>query len=92
MWNMYDVEEVRHVTGHVVFLRFEDGLAGELDLSKYIGFGPVFKPLANVEFFAQVFLEGGTIAWPNGADIAPERLYEELETLNKAARTRAAAR
>ncbi len=84
---MYDVEEVRHLNGHIVYLRFEDGSQGELDLSEYVKLGPVFAPLANVEFFAQVFLEGGTLAWPNGADIAPERLYERLQAANQPSKT-----
>jgi hypothetical protein len=59
-------------------LSFADGVEGEVDLSRYLGYGPVFKPLADEEFFRQLRVEAGTIAWPNGADIAPERLYELL--------------
>jgi hypothetical protein len=38
----------------------------------------VFEPLADPAYFARVRLEPGaeTISWPNGADIAPETLYE----------------
>ncbi|MFM8459198.1 MAG: DUF2442 domain-containing protein, partial [Chthoniobacterales bacterium] len=49
-----------------------------VDLARYLNYGPVYGPLADEEFFRQLHVEAGTIAWPNGADIAPERLYELL--------------
>ena len=71
------VVEARHVREHVLWLRFSDGLAGEVDLAGRLR-GPVFEPLQNVALFAQVRVdpELQTIAWPNGADLAPEYLHE----------------
>jgi hypothetical protein len=42
--------------------------------------GPVFEPLKDPEYFQRFFLEGGTVAWPNGADVAPETLYERAKS------------
>jgi len=56
-------------------LTFNDGTAETVDFSEWLE-GPVFEPLQDVEYFRRFFLEGGTVSWPNGADIAPETLYE----------------
>ena len=76
---MFDVVDVKHVRDHIISLRFEDGVEGEIDLSKSLR-GPVFEPLRDPAFFAKVRVnsELGTIVWPNGADIAPETLYARL--------------
>jgi hypothetical protein len=76
---MNDVVEVRHVQDYVVWLRFEDGTVGEVDLRPSLK-GPVFEPLHDVEYFKRVHVdpEIGTIVWPNGADIAPETLYDRV--------------
>lgn len=78
-----EVIEAQPTSGWRVWLRFAGGEEGEVDLSGYLGYGPVFKPLADESFFRQLRIEGGTIAWPNGADIAPERLHDLLVGYNR---------
>lgn len=58
-------------------LRVGDGLRGEVDLRGRLR-GAVFKPLADPALFRQVPIDDelATIAWPNGADIAPEALHD----------------
>jgi Protein of unknown function (DUF2442) len=57
-------------------LSFDDGAAGEVDLSSRRRDG-VFEAFADPNYFRLVSLEEnlGTIVWPNGADIAPETLH-----------------
>ena len=59
-------------------LRFDDGAQGEVDLRRLVPFEGVFEPLRDPDFFqrATVDSELGTVVWPNGADLAPEVLYE----------------
>ena len=75
----YDVIEARHVRDYVVWLRFRDGKAGEIDLEPSLR-GPVFQPLRDPTAFRQFFIHPDfeTLAWANGADIAPEFLHDNV--------------
>jgi hypothetical protein len=70
--------EAKPTGGYTVHVRFEDGTEAEVDLSHLADCDGVFEPLRDPEFFRRlrVYPEGATIFWPNGADIAPETLYE----------------
>jgi hypothetical protein len=73
------VVAVRPLDGYRVFLKFDDGLEGELDLEPMlIPFPGVFAPLRDLEFFRRVFIDCHTTTWPNGADLAPEVLYSKV--------------
>ena len=78
MWNMNDVVKIAYRDDYVFHVEFDDGVAGDIDFQEYVNKGPVFFPLESKEFFKKAVIEGGTIAWPNGADIAPETLYEKI--------------
>ena len=67
-----------HRGRYKVHLEFSDGLQGTVDFESWLD-GPVFEPLKDVDYFARFFIDGGTIAWPNGADLAPETLYEQAK-------------
>ncbi|HYM62243.1 MAG TPA: DUF2442 domain-containing protein [Thermoanaerobaculia bacterium] len=81
---MLDVVEAGYVRDYVVWVRFEDGTEGEIDLAGEL-YGQVFEPLRDLSYFRsfRVDPELGTIAWPNGADLAPEFLYEKVAVHTK---------
>ena len=61
-----------------VRVTFHDGVVGTIDFSGWLK-GPVFEPLKERSYFERFFIDGGTLVWPNGADIAPETLYERAK-------------
>ena len=64
-------------------VRFENGTHGIISLRDRL-FGPVFEPLRNPATFREVFIdEFGAIAWPAGADLAPDAVYERLKSASE---------
>jgi len=61
--------------GFRIHLTFNDLSERTVDFRPWLE-GPVFETLKNPDYFRGFFVEGGTVAWPNGADIAPETLYQ----------------
>lgn len=72
-----DIVEVRSLGGHRLWVRFEDGVSGELDFVDHFAFDGVFDALRDPGRFAEVRVapDWGTIAWPNGADLDPDVVY-----------------
>jgi hypothetical protein len=71
------VEKIEYLEAYKLRLTFNNQVTQDIDLSTEI-YGEIFEPLNDIEYFQQVFLnpETKTIEWPNGADFAPEFLYE----------------
>ena len=65
-----------------IHVTFDDNSAKTIDFRRWLK-GPVFQPLKDLKYFRRFFLDGWTIAWPNGADIAPEALYECADVSNE---------
>jgi hypothetical protein len=65
---------------YLIHLVFNDGVQNTIDFESWLA-GPVFEPLKDQNYFQRFFIEGGTVTWPNGADIAPETLYEQAKSL-----------
>jgi hypothetical protein len=77
----YEIRSVEHLGGYRLRLSFADGLLFDVDLEEKLTgeVGAVFQPLRDLEYFARAFVdpELGTVAWPNGADLAPDALHEQ---------------
>jgi hypothetical protein len=73
------IKEARYLHDYVIWLRFSDGTIGEVDLKDSL-WGPVFSPLKDINEFKKFLVdpEMETITWSNGADLAPEYLYERV--------------
>jgi hypothetical protein len=76
--------EARYVSGYVIWLRFDDGLEGEVDLEEEL-YGEVFLSLRDVDAFQRFWVhpELRTVVWENGADFAPEFLHDKVQVLSR---------
>ncbi len=70
---MLHILTAKHVSKFNIWIEFDDGTSGVVDLEHSLD-GPIFQPLKDESFFSKVAIdpELETIAWPNGADLAPE--------------------
>jgi hypothetical protein len=78
MEQLHDVVGVEVSGEYRLRLTFDDGTIGVVDFVGREWHG-IFEPLRDPDYFARVTVdaESGTVAWPNGADMAPEPLYEQ---------------
>ncbi len=69
------VIRAQHRGGYRIRVTFNENTEKTIDFGQWLD-GPVFEPLRDPNYFRNFFIDGGTVVWPNGADIAPETLYE----------------
>lgn len=78
------VTDAKYVGDYRVWIAFNNESSGEIDLQDRLH-GEVFEPLRDLSLFSQVKFdpELDTIVWPNGADLAPEYLYDRMRDQQK---------
>jgi hypothetical protein len=72
---MIHVIGAEYLDGYRLLVDFNDGFSGVVDLGGRLT-GPVFRPLNEIDAFRQFKIDGHTVCWSNGADLAPEYLRE----------------
>lgn len=76
MLHLVRIQSVEPIAPFWVRVVFSTGEEREIDLTPYITTGPIFAPVrSDPAFFRAVTVDGGTLSWPNGADIDPDVLY-----------------
>lgn len=76
---MHRIVEVKPLTGFKIWLKFSDGVEGEVNLSELAGKG-VFEAWKKPGVFDSVFIDSvsHTVAWLGGIDLCPDSLYAEV--------------
>ena len=80
---LYRIIEAEARPDYRLWIRFADGVEGEVDLSALVGRG-VFDVWSDRRFFEQVFIDPdtGTVAWPGGLDLAPDALHRDIAAIS----------
>ena len=74
------IDSADYVSDYTIHLRFSNGAEGDVDLGSELHGAP-FEPLRALQQFVtfSIHPEFRTLCWPNGADLAPEFLYERIQ-------------
>lgn len=70
-----EVSSAKYLSDYKISLLFNNGESKTVDLSDKL-IGKVFEPLKDIAYFQSFVIKFNTIEWSNGADFAPEYLYE----------------
>jgi hypothetical protein len=83
-WRVVSVSALSNLCLQVTFV---DGTSGEVDLRNFLSdpqaTGTVFEPLRDPNVFAQVGVAMGAVQWANGADLAPDAMYDAIKAHGK---------
>jgi hypothetical protein len=70
------VKNAEYIEDYKIAITFNNNVKKTVDLSNSL-YGDVFEPIRDIEKFKQFKISHWTIEWENGADFAPEYLYEK---------------
>jgi len=70
-----EVTNAKYINNFKILLEFNDGISKTVDLENELD-GDIFQPLRNKNYFKTFLIKYNTIEWNNGADFAPEYLYQ----------------
>jgi hypothetical protein len=77
---LYDIVDAKARDGFTLWVKFEDGLEGEVDLAHLVGQGVFRRWADDPSEFARLRVdnESGTVTWPGGLDVAPDAIYQRI--------------
>ena len=79
------VAAIRVLPGHRIALSFNDGAKGTVDLSRLVESpdAGVYASLRDSKYFELATLDLGAVTWPNGVDLDPCWLHDEIKARAK---------
>lgn len=81
------VKTAEPLDGMRLRVQFIDGTVGEVHMADFLESPEVseslFGPLRDPEVFRQVRVEMGAVMWPNGADLAPDTMYDAIRSVGR---------
>jgi len=82
-WRVTSVQALPNSQLEVMFV---DGTSGKVDMGRFLSSskvdGTVFEPLRDAAVFAEARVVMGAVQWPNGADLAPDAMYDAIRKGN----------
>ncbi len=78
---MSDVVALEVLDGYRLWVRFDDGVEGEVDMSQLVRSprAGVFAVLADPDIFARAHIEHGAVTCPEELDLAPDAMHDEIK-------------
>lgn len=70
-----NILQARYVRDYILDIDFDNWEKRYVDFSVFLDKGPMFLPLKDKEAFKDFYIDT-TVMWKNGADVAPDTLYE----------------